>query len=231
MGFFADTKAMKDIQRIKAGGTAKLSISQITLFVVNLPDAQKRLSKKEFESVYALFKELRKCNTKIEMDMSGYLETAKSIILRFDAIAPYEKYSGGNELEYSFMMDDIRKESYQPEIFQMPKPQKIVLSDEDRIYMKHLIVNSPILLSREDAEDVIKVLHHYNDYGKEEARREYESVADKIFERESESGIAIMKISYLSGIMYPNGVLTKEESDDFSMKYILRLKKNRMENT
>lgn len=30
------------------------------------------------------------------------------IIKKFDAIAPYEKYSGGNEIEFSFMMDDIR---------------------------------------------------------------------------------------------------------------------------
>lgn len=231
MGFFADIKAMKDIQRIKAGGTAKLSISQITLFIINLPDAQKRLSKKECESVYALFKELRKCNTKIEMDMSGYLETAKSIILRFDSIAPYEKYSGGNELEYSFMMDDIRKESYQPESIQMPNPKEIVFSDEDRIYMKHLIANSPIPLSREDAEDVMKVIHHYNDYGKEEARREFERVADKIFERESEYAIAFLKMSYLTGVMYPNGVLTKEESDGFSEKYILLLKNKRTKNT
>lgn len=115
MGFFADIKAIKDVQLIKAGGTARLSISQITTLITNMPDARKRLSKEEFESVYALFKELRKCNTKIEMDMFGYLETAKKIILRFDAIAPYEKYGGGNELEYSFMMEDVREESSQPD--------------------------------------------------------------------------------------------------------------------
>lgn len=230
MGFFADIKAMKDVQLIKAGGKAKLSISQITTLITNMPDARKRLSKEAFESVYALFKELRKCNTKIEMDMFGYLETAKKIILRFDAIAPYEKYGGGNELEYSFMMDDIREASSQPDIFEVPNPKEIVFGYEDRKYMKTLIEKSPTQLCQEDAEDIMKVIYHYHDYGKEEALREFDSVAKKIIERESESFNAIMKISYLSGVLYPNGVLTKEESDDFGEKYIPMIMKN-MQNT
>lgn len=230
MGFFADIKAIKNVQLIKAGGTAKLSISQITTLITNMPDARKHLSKEEFESVYALFKELRKCNTKIEMDMFSYIETANKIILRFDAIAPYENYGGGNVLEYSFMMDDFRKESSQPEIFDIPNPKEIIFSDEDRKYMESLIEKSPIQLSQEDAEEIIKVIYHYNDYGKDEALIKFDSVAKKIIDRESESFNAIMKISYLSGVLYSNGVLTKEESDDFGKKYIPIIMKN-MKNT
>ena len=48
----------------------------------------------------------------MQIDIDGYYDTAIQIIKRFDAIAPYEKYSGGNELEYSFMMEELRKMSW-----------------------------------------------------------------------------------------------------------------------
>ena len=35
------------------------------------------------------------------------LDTAVKIIKSFDEIAPYEKYSGGSEIEFSFLMEDI----------------------------------------------------------------------------------------------------------------------------
>lgn len=111
MGIFSDIKGMAALQKIKSGGTAKLSISQITGMIVNMPDAQKKLSTEEFNAVYKLYKSLRTCNTKIVMDMSEYIRTAVDIIKRFDKYAPYEKYSGGNELEFSFLMDDIRAET------------------------------------------------------------------------------------------------------------------------
>lgn len=109
MSIFSDVKAAKDVQRIKSGGTASLSISQITNLLVNLPDAQKNLTHEDFRKVYSLYHELRKCKIKMQIDIDGYYDTAIQIIKRFDAIAPYEKYSGGNELEYSFMMEELRK--------------------------------------------------------------------------------------------------------------------------
>lgn len=109
MGIIANIKAMKDVQRIKNGGTANLSIAQISNLIINLPDAHRNLSQIDFIKVYSLYKELQKCNTRMNMDIVGYYKTAIQIIKRFDAIAPYEKYSGGNELEFSFMMEELRK--------------------------------------------------------------------------------------------------------------------------
>lgn len=111
MGKLSDIKAAMDVIRItKSGGTAKLSISQITMLITNMSDAQRNLTPEQFQAVYTLYKNLRKCNTKMEMDKNGYFETATDIIKKFDALAPYEKYSGNNELETSFMMDEIRKD-------------------------------------------------------------------------------------------------------------------------
>lgn len=107
MGIFSDIKAAADVQRIKAGGIAKLSIAQIVNLIINLPDANKKLSSEEFNQISGLFKEMRKCTTKMPMTMDLYCDTAVKIILEFDKIAPYEKFSGGNEIEFSFMMADI----------------------------------------------------------------------------------------------------------------------------
>ncbi len=101
MGLFSDIKAAHDFQAIKAGETRSLSISQIANLIVNLMDAQKNLSQDEFSEVYALYRELRKQKTKTNMDLEEYRKTAVALIQRFDAVAPYEKYSGGNELEHS----------------------------------------------------------------------------------------------------------------------------------
>ena len=42
------------------------------------------------------------------MDAQEYVSCCKKIILMLDKIAPYEKYCGGNEIEFSFMMQDFR---------------------------------------------------------------------------------------------------------------------------
>lgn len=108
MGVFSGIQAMKSVSKLKSGGTAKLSLAQVSNLIINLPDAQKKLSPAQFNSVYALFREFQKCKTKHEVDLSGYYAMAVDIIKKFDKIAPYEKYSGGNELEFSFLMDEIR---------------------------------------------------------------------------------------------------------------------------
>lgn len=217
MGFIADIKAMKDVARIKSGGTAKLSISQITCLITNMQDAQKSLSRSEFESVYALYKELRKCNTKMEMDKYGYIDTAVKIIKKFDAIAPYEKYSGGNELEFSFLMDDIRETSGGSDIFDIQKRKEIVFEDEDQKYMDYIVDQSYGQVDQDDAHEIMRVINYYHMYGKSAALREFDIIANKIIET---TGLnAIFKISFMSGLLYPNGILTKQESDELGKKY------------
>jgi hypothetical protein len=113
MGMLADIKATKDFMRIKNnGGKAKMSTSAITCLITSMPDARKNLSKEKFEAVYKLYRELRKCNTKRELDINGYYETATDIIMKFDAIAPYEKYGGENPIETAFLIGELRKKGY-----------------------------------------------------------------------------------------------------------------------
>lgn len=110
MGVFSDIKAMSDLQKIKSrGGKAKLSISQIVNLIVNMSDAQRNLPPEQFKLVYAFYTLCRQSKTKIKMDYDGYLDTASKLILRFDEIAPYEKYSGNGEVETQMMLEEIRE--------------------------------------------------------------------------------------------------------------------------
>lgn len=208
MGFFSDMKAMKDISRIKSGGSAKLSISQITCLITNMPDAQKNLSKEEFNAVYALYKEMRGCKTKVQMDMDGYLNTALKIIKRFDAIAPYEKYSGGNESEFAFMMEDLRKTD----------ENSVFLDKEALEYADYLVNSTDGLITPYYAQELVKVIYHYHNYGKRSALNEFDSLAQRIINENVEAK-AIFIISNMAGILYPNGVLSKDESENISKKY------------
>ena len=109
---FDDFKAMRDLQRIKtSGGTAELSVAQITNFIINLLDARKNLPERQFNEVYTIYQEMQQYTAKVEMDMAGYLDTAMKIIRRFDEVAPYEKYSGNDEEECALMMEDIRSDN------------------------------------------------------------------------------------------------------------------------
>lgn len=109
MGIFSDVSALIKVQKIKKGGTEKLSIGQITNLIINLPDAQKHTSEAEFQQIYALYQRLRQCRTKLETDFEGYLKTAVKIIALFDRIAPYEQYSGGDPIETAFLMSEVRR--------------------------------------------------------------------------------------------------------------------------
>lgn len=108
MGLIADIKAMSDVQRIKSGGRASLSISSITNMIINLPDASKALSKEEFDEVYSLYKKMRKCTTKLELDIDGYYKIAVDILREFDKVAPCESYLGLEPFEATLLMQEIR---------------------------------------------------------------------------------------------------------------------------
>ena len=120
MGLIADIRAIKKIQRIKNGGSASISVSSITNIIINLPDANRTLTKDEYEKVYAIYEKMRKCKTPIDMDINGYYKTAISILLEFDKIAPCESYLGMEPFEANLLMREVRsiaplcnpKESY-----------------------------------------------------------------------------------------------------------------------
>ena len=213
MSLFDDAKAIKEIQKIKTNGdTANLSISQITNLLINLPDAKRNLASDQFNKVYALYKEMRKCKTKLTLDMQGYFDTAIKIIKRFDKIAPYEKYSGGNEIEFQMMMDDLRAEEPYS-IF-----DNISFNAEDKDYINYITKNSKGLMNRFDAEQIVKVMCIYDLYGKQTALKAFDECVNNLKEK---YGFVELtgKISFMTGLLDSNNILSSEEADHLSQKY------------
>lgn len=212
MGLFSDLKAMNDLQQIKHGGVGKLSLSQITCFIVNMPDAKKNLSAKEYDSIYGLYKKLRKCTTKMAMDMKGYTDTAVEITKMFDKIAPYEKYSGANEIEISFMMNEIRSEAEES------IPAEMIFDDEDKKYMKYLMDGSSGILDRQGAEKLLMILKCNYDNGKTKALELLDRMALKMIEAEDLNTLAF-KLPFMTETLVKNGVISKEEAITLNNKY------------
>lgn len=109
MSILANFKAMKDVQKIKNGGTAYFTISAITNLIINLPDAQKTLDSATFDRVFELYRKLNQCKTKMKLDVEGYLSTAIDILKEFDKIAPCETYLGMESFEAKMAMREVRK--------------------------------------------------------------------------------------------------------------------------
>jgi hypothetical protein len=65
MGIISGIKAMSAVQKIKSGGTAKLTIAQITELIINLQDARKNTTDEQFKEIYTLYCAHQKCKTKM----------------------------------------------------------------------------------------------------------------------------------------------------------------------
>lgn len=118
MGLFADLKAMRDVQRIKSGGKASLSVSSISNMIINLTDANRNLPKDDYNKVFDIYLKMRKCTTKIDMDINGYYKVAIDILHEFDKVVPCEPYLGLEPFEASLLMNEIRKSNCAHEAIQ-----------------------------------------------------------------------------------------------------------------
>ena len=228
MGLFDGLKAIKEVKKIKKGNKGNLSIAQITNLIINLPDAKAKLSSEEFNQIYSLFNELQKCNTKMELNQEGYYSTTVDIITKFDKIAPYEKYSGGNELEYSFMMDEIhRSEEKNTEKVKEVIEDNII--PEELEYANTIADSSNGIATRTDAKKFITVLHTYSINGKEQAISEFEKISQYLIENNGAIK-ALSQISYFLGVMNANQIITQDEMKELSKNYqdiIMKLLSNK----
>lgn len=96
MGLISGIQALRAVQKIKKGGKARLSIAQITNLLINLPDAKQNMSPERFDEIYSLYLAHQAFAEKTLHDQYTYVEDAIQIIKRFNAIAPYEDYCGGD---------------------------------------------------------------------------------------------------------------------------------------
>lgn len=222
MSIFSDFQAISELKKLKKGKVASLSMSQIVCVITNMTDAKRNLSSEQYRDVYALFQEYRKCNTKLSITMDDYLDIAIKIIKSFDRVAPYEKYSGGNELEFSFMMQDIRSElnqhNIQEELFSLV--DMFGSSNDD--YINYMVENGKGL-TKENAKAFVGILITSERYGKEEALRRFKLYIDHLISAAGDRFGLNMNlrwtVSFLCGALAANEILTNAESDSLSEHY------------
>lgn len=226
MGLFSSLsvgmRGTKAVNKIRNGGKAKISYAMVSMLIISLQEAKAKLTPDKYKAVEDLFMEFQKCSTTYEVGLEGYFELCKDVILKFDAIAPYELYSGGSELEFSFLMDDIRKgENEKHQFIKEVMHESLIDSYSiDENYISTLLEGNP-MATREDAVDFYKVLIEAKINGKKSALDRFDSLVDKIAERNPQ--IAIFIVPYFCGALFPNGIISKEESTALSEKYIQKL--------
>ena len=132
MGIISGYKAIRALHSLKKEPhkKVKLSLAQMADILINLPNAYKKLPREQVEKVQALYDEFQKSKFCFELDYDGYIETAAKIIKKFDAIAPYQKYSGQGEVETEFLVDEIyehlgTKEERTEEIVHFAKAKEV----------------------------------------------------------------------------------------------------------
>lgn len=217
MGFISDIKAIRDVARLKNGGVVKLSISQITGLIINLSDAQRNLTDEEFKSVYALYKKMRQLNIKKELNFISYVDEAVEIIEKFDKIANYEKFSGRNDSEFSLKLDEIRRSGYETRKSKVKETLDKLFYEEDENYADLIIEKSFGQLNKEDAHETIRVIQYYQSLSKSDALKEFEKFASKLITKYGLN--ASFKISFILGLLSSNNIITKQESNELSLKY------------
>ena len=215
MGFFSDLKAIKDVQIISEGGTAKLSMSQIVNLIINLPDANRNLSSDKYQEVLNIYNKFRKCNTKIQMDKEQYYATCRDIIKEFDKIAPYESYSGLNPFEASFLMKEIRnnKEETSDETIDGNMKENILdseLSNEEKEVVKQILNDSNGRVEKEEAEQFVRLFRLHSAYGKEEFLKEFREWSKELREKKGATG-ALFPTSFLVGVLNGSKLINEEE--------------------
>jgi hypothetical protein len=139
MGIFSDFKAVRDVQKIKNGKTARLSISQIVNMIINLPDAKRNLPEKDFSTLLSLYQHMQKDVKKTRMDYDKYVEKCLVIINTFDTIAPYEQYSGTSEREVAVLMEGYYGKNHKRirELYRMLYEQEDALREIEGNLKKH----------------------------------------------------------------------------------------------
>ena len=223
MGLLSSAFAIKKIQNIKRGRIEQLSVADIAMVITNLQDAQKNLPKDKFDKIYSLFSEFCKCTLKTSMGINEYLNTAIKIISKYDEIAPYEKYSGGDKMEFSVIMDDIRKNRANDNIVQILHNICMDYRNEYAIteYIKKIQSGFPMSIPHNTMLAFVGVLLSNDLYGKSVAMNYFDKLANYVIgHNEAYCG---SYLAYLCGVLCANNVIGKNESKELAEKYIRQI--------
>ena len=211
MGFLADLKAISNVQKIKMGGSEKLSVSQITGLIVNMMDARTNLPPQEFYKIAALFDQLRKDKTKKTMNYSAYLRAASDVIMRFDSIAPYEKYCGGDSSECFALLEAIRKDE--------KKSSDVKTGEAEKQYALQLVEQSNGVITIDDAIKFVQILAMKQGYSTDVIIDAFDDFTGVIVNQYGEIS-SVAKVSFFLGVLNANGIINDIEMEEMRESFV-----------
>lgn len=227
--FSTGARALKAVRKIKAGGTAKVSYAMVSMLIISLQDAKAKLSPQKYKAVEDLFAQFQKCTILYEVDAVGYVKLCENVIRKFDEIAPYQLYSGNNELETSIYMDELHKrDKSHCNVASNPVPREVKKSiqNEDKLVddLYSILIESYPLMAEFDSNinrkvtlifyQIVKIAQTS---GKEAALKQFDALADALAKKDPFYALCIVPM--LCGVLEPTKVVSHEESNALALKY------------
>ncbi len=223
MGLFGN-RIMRNVRKIYNGGTAKLSVADISNVIINLFDAKRNLTPEQFSGVHVMYK---KCQEKTEMrllDKDAYLETALNLILEFDKAAPYEYYSGGQTQQWASALNTLREEeqakrknNYQFLLICLYEEE---CTDKHRGYVSYLRKSCPTL-TLPQAKAFMGILILNDIKGTDYSLKAFDKLINCWISNLSADELQSMVLSvpFCCGTLSSNRVISQAQSDSLSKQY------------
>ncbi|MEA5003814.1 MAG: hypothetical protein VB081_09980 [Christensenella sp.] len=102
-------QAVENIQKIRSGKKARLSLAEITYCIISLEDAQACLSDDEFQQIQNIFLTFARSTDRKRYVLTDYLDACSRIIKAFEIVAPYEFYDGEDSIKFAQEPAEIKK--------------------------------------------------------------------------------------------------------------------------
>ena len=119
-------------------------------------------------------------------------------------------------------MDEIRANSNNKSI--IDEQIKDTLLPEEKEYANVITNSSKGIITSDDANEFVKVLHTYSFYGKESALNEFKNLGQYLIDKNGAIK-ALSQISFLLGVMNSNQIIDQAEMEKMSKDYQAKIMK------
>lgn len=148
MGLISEIRVSSAIRKITNGGSAKLSIADISRQFIYVSRAKGTFDDEVYSELVENFKASQRISERKLMNQSQYETTLSGILMSFDQIAPCEFYTGDGSTELNIMIVYILSKIASDEVRSIRRDvywKKLEIESIDRTYIetKKLLDGTP----------------------------------------------------------------------------------------
>ena len=148
--------------------------------------------------------------------MEEYYVIAIDVIREFDKVAPYEMYSGGSQIETSFLLNEIRSHEEENRTVVSKKLQDTSNIDFSQFNVKevadHIVNNSYGIATFETAEKYARILVVRQVLGRDAAMKEFgKFLSDNRVHYDSVNACGMN--SFYIGCLHSDGIINEAEME------------------